>query len=143
VATDIAPKRPPYLRPSALEMCPFYSPRWILDSSGACYLSRFQPLVGGWVNYLYAESSWRQPKDFIQICENQPHNKNKSRYTHLRQHTFDNTPHRLVLPRLPLFWAGCGFTLASLSHTCVCALTFGECISSLHRSIPLSIDTDR
>jgi hypothetical protein len=45
--------------------------------------------------------------------------------TNTNTHTFDNTPHRLVLPRLPLFWAGCGFTLASLSHTCVSAHLWG------------------
>ena len=46
-------------------------------------------------------------------------------------HTFDNTPHRLVLPRPPFFWAGCGFTLASFSHTCVCPLVHPLCSSTV------------
>ena len=51
-------------------------------------------------------------------------------------HTFDNTPHRLVLPRPPFFWAGCGFTLASFSHTCVCPL-----VQPLCSSVPQTVTT--
>ncbi|KAF8248964.1 hypothetical protein K440DRAFT_228861 [Wilcoxina mikolae CBS 423.85] len=54
------------------------------------------------------------------------------RYSNIRAtitHTFDNTPHRLVLPRPPFFWVGCGFTLASFSHTCVCPLVHPSCSS--------------
>jgi len=51
-------------------------------------------------------------------------------------HTFDNTPHRLVLPRPPFFWAGCGFTLALFSHTCVCPLVHPLC-----SSVPQTVTT--
>jgi hypothetical protein len=51
-------------------------------------------------------------------------------------HTCDNTPHRLVLPTPPFFWAGCGFTLASFSHTCVCPLVHPLC-----SSVPQTVTT--
>jgi hypothetical protein len=54
----------------------------------------------------------------------------------LQTHTFDNTPHRLVLPRPPFFWAGCGFTLASFLHTCVCPLVHPFC-----SSVPQTVTT--